>query len=345
MTERARSPRRAHILASINRIGDNGSASQDIASALSSFSEAAEGQTGAQGAAEPHTTRFRFKSKPSRRHGSRSRSRSPASAGHGDSKRHHRERGEPRRHRKKLLRRPASPAELESEDPFAPAPLSPDAAFRASLFDAMADDEGAAYWEGVYGQPVHVYARDAPDAATKGGPLEDMDDEEYAAYVRRRMWEKTHAGLLEERERRAAAAATQREEEKERARILREVERSLRKGEERRSRAAAEGRWQRYSHAWADWDGAAEGVAWPVESGRREDIGDESVRDFFVRGLGLAEVGEKAFAAALKEERVRWHPDKMQQRLKGAMDDAMKRDFTAIFQVIDKLWGDTRPKA
>ena len=37
----------------------------------------------------------------------------------------------------------------------------PEAAFRESLFDAMADDEGAAFWEGVYGQPIHVYERPA----------------------------------------------------------------------------------------------------------------------------------------------------------------------------------------
>lgn len=67
-----------------------------------------------------------------------------------------------------------------------------------------------------------------------------------------------------------------------------------------------------------------------------------AVREFFVRGLGLDELGEKEFAARLKDERVRWHPDKVQQRLGGKVDDGVMRDVTAIFQVIDKLWSDTR---
>ena len=68
----------------------------------------------------------------------------------------------------------------------------------------MADDEGAAYWEGVYGQPLHIY-EDEYAAANHGGAegsLERMSEEEYAAYVRQRMWEKTNAGLLEEKARR-----------------------------------------------------------------------------------------------------------------------------------------------
>ncbi|KAK4123806.1 hypothetical protein N657DRAFT_645404 [Parathielavia appendiculata] len=70
----------------------------------------------------------------------------------------------------------------------------------------------------------------------------------------------------------------------------------------------------------------------------------ETVRAFFVNGIGLDEVGEKDFAARLKEERVRWHPDKMQQRLGGKVDDKVMRDVTAIFQVVDALWNDTWKK-
>ena len=71
----------------------------------------------------------------------------------------------------------------------------------------------------------------------------------------------------------------------------------------------------------------------------------EDVRAFFVRGLDLEELGERDFAARLKDERVRWHPDKIQQRAGGKVDEAVMRDVTAVFQVIDKLWNDTRPKA
>jgi hypothetical protein len=78
--------------------------------------------------------------------------------------------------------------------------------------------------------------------------------------------------------------------------------------------------------------------------GEGKDIERETVRAFFVNGIGLEELGEKEFAARLKEERVRWHPDKMQQRLGGKVDDKVMRDVTAIFQVVDALWNDTRKK-
>ncbi|KAK0630808.1 hypothetical protein B0T17DRAFT_607608 [Bombardia bombarda] len=203
-------------------------------------------------------------------------------------------------------------------------------AFRESLFDAMADDEGAAYWEGVYGQPIHVYGEptvQTTDPHTGAAKAEHMTDDEYAAYVRQKMWEKTHAGLLEERARREERRKEERRAEEERGRVREEVERSLRRGERRRRGREARGRWEGY------------GVGGDGE--KREELA-ERVRAFFVEGLDLEGVGEKEFAARLKEERVRWHPDKMQQRLGGTVDEAVMRDVTMIFQIIDRLWNDTR---
>ena len=212
----------------------------------------------------------------------------------------------------------------------------------------MADDEGAAYWEGVYGQPLHVYgaARDAPAAAGPAGELERMTDEEYAAFVRQRMWEKTHAGVLEARERRARereAAARKADED---ARAARDRRRAEERNEDDRRARELGARFAEYAAAWAGWDGSAAGMRWPAPSGRRADAADdEAVRAFFVLGLDLPALGARAFAARLRDERVRWHPDKMQQRLGPAMDEALARDVTRIFQIIDKLWGETREKA
>ncbi|KAK0737008.1 hypothetical protein B0T21DRAFT_364230 [Apiosordaria backusii] len=68
------------------------------------------------------------------------------------------------------------------------------------------------------------------------------------------------------------------------------------------------------------------------------------MRAFFVNGLGLEEIGEKEFVARLKEERVRWHPDKIQQKLGGSdtVDPKVMKDVTAVFQVVDGLWGEMR---
>ncbi|PTB67823.1 hypothetical protein BBK36DRAFT_1114863 [Trichoderma citrinoviride] len=244
--------------------------------------------------------------------------------------------------RKKRQRSPTPP------NPYDAPPLDPDAAFRESLFDAMADDEGAAYWEGVYGQPIHVYS---DEKVGPMGELEKMTDEEYAAYVRQKMWEKTNAGLLEERARREEERKRRKEEEQQRRKEERksrklqdEMEASLRRAEERRGARRWVDAWDAYTKAWAAWDGALEGLAWPVLSGLRKDVGEEAVREFFVRGIGLEEVGEQQFAAKLKEERVRWHPDKIQQRLGGQGGSDVLKDVTAIFQIVDKLWGQMRKK-
>jgi hypothetical protein len=216
----------------------------------------------------------------------------------------------------------------------------------------MADDEGAAYWEGVYGQPIHVYSRNRPsggdptDHPDREGELERMTDDEYATYVRRKMWEKTHAGLLEERARREEEKKRRDKEREEARRITEEMERSLRRGEERRRRKVWKLGWERYVDAWKGWKGGVEGIPWPTRDGKREEVGVEGeVREFFEKGLDRDELGEKEFAARLKEERVRWHPDKVQQRLGGTVEGDVMKDVTAIFQVIDRLWNDTRPKA
>ncbi|KAJ8120335.1 hypothetical protein ONZ43_g2935 [Nemania bipapillata] len=115
---------------------------------------------------------------------------------------HHNEESNEGSHRRHKRRRTGS-ASPTPPNPYEQPPLDPDAAFRESLFDAMADDEGAAYWEGVYGQPIHTYSREERRVGPEG-ELERMDDDEYAAFVRQKMWEKTHQGLLEERARREA---------------------------------------------------------------------------------------------------------------------------------------------
>ncbi|MCJ1337349.1 hypothetical protein MMC09_002631 [Bachmanniomyces sp. S44760] len=75
----------------------------------------------------------------------------------------------------------------------------------------MADDEGAAFWEGVYGQPINTYSPYYAKETGEGGGgdgnrvqddengLSRMTDEEYVSYVRSKMWEKSHGYILEER--------------------------------------------------------------------------------------------------------------------------------------------------
>ncbi|KAF2198051.1 hypothetical protein GQ43DRAFT_379579 [Delitschia confertaspora ATCC 74209] len=235
--------------------------------------------------------------------------------------------------------------------------LDSDTAFRESLFDALADDEGAAYWEGVYGQPIHNYEN------TKTGPqgeLERMTDDEYAEYVRGKMWEKTHAHIIEEREARERARKKEKENEErlrkeggrleeEREAFNRRVQESLKRGEERKKTKEMSAAWARYLAQWEhlmknknlsqETAATVTGlIPWPVASGKLRDVSKDEIEYFFKRGSGWKD----GRTALLKAERVRWHPDKMQQRFGQHIDTDTMKSVTAVFQVIDRLWDENR---
>lgn len=277
-------------------------------------------------------SKFRFKPPPP---SSRDRdAKEGTEAGH----RHHRRRHHRHRHyrRHKRTRSPDPERENASRTQTQPPPLSPNAAFRESLFDALADDEGAAYWEGVYGQPIHTYQRPAGgESSGRGdgegdGELEGMTDEEYATYVRARMWEKTHQGILEEQERRRQAREKMQEERKrarktegEREAFQRMVDESLQRGQERQAKKRKVNAWKevwtQYLESWdvlnrlsreaasnpssthdcAD-DTRAQAsrprnlIVWPVKSGRRRDVTPQGVRDFICNAAATNAAEERS---------------------------------------------------
>ncbi|KAK7548176.1 hypothetical protein IWX49DRAFT_555615 [Phyllosticta citricarpa] len=320
-------------------------------------------------------SKFRFKSKRSRKecdeedldhHRSRRRKHSDDGAEpsrHDDDdqrrRRHHRRHHHHRSHRSKRQEtppQPAAPAEPTEEEP-----LSPNTAFRLSLFDAMADDEGALFWEGVYGQPMHTYPRPSAEEGTDGF-LESMTDDEYAEYVRTKMWEKTHQHVIEERERRERRKAEEKRRREDGARREREgeefrrrVDESLRRGEARREGKRWKSVWDAYLQRWDDIMNANNDnnpqeqsdrrapkhvLPWPVETGSLRHVNRDEVERFWLN----VPVPDGALMDTLKKERVRWHPDKIQQRFGGGVDEATMKAVTAIFQVVDQLWCEMREK-
>jgi len=175
------------------------------------------------------------------------------------------------------------------------------------------------------------------------GELEGMTDEEYVAYVRAKMWEKSHQHVVEERARREAERAGRKKREE-------GVEEALRRGEERRRGKRWRGAWEGYVRGWegmvqAGGQGRAMRgrIPWPVLSGRREDVGKDEVERFFGHAEQYAGVGEGGLGGLLKVERVRWHPDKMQQRAgKEGVDGETMKMITAVFQVVDQMWSETK---
>lgn len=227
----------------------------------------------------------------------------------------------------------------------------------------MGDDEGAAYWEGVYGQPIHTYA--VPEKEGPNGELEQMDEEEYAAYVRARMWERTREGMLDaqakwrEEQRKKKSRDRGRAEDAERRSFERAMEDSLRRGADRKKRKRWGEVWESYLSRWEEIgkivkegenkDGDATATTtkplrnllfWPVESGKRVDVAPASVEEFMRHAPDSADLG-----VILKAERVRWHPDKIQHRYSGlGIDDVVMRSVTEVFQIVDRMWNEERER-
>lgn len=181
-----------------------------------------------------------------------------------------------------------------------------------------------------------------------------MTDEEYVSFVRGKMWEKSHGYIVEERRRRKEER--ERVVEVEGRRWRDGVEEALRRGEERRRRRGRwRGVWERYVEGWeglrfdvevGEENGSVrDRIAWPVESGSWKDTGKEDVERFF-RYAPQASGEVVDLGEVLKKERVRWHPDKMQQRAGSwGIDEGTMKIVTAVFQVVDRLWSETKGRA
>lgn len=301
---------------------------------------------------------FRFKSVPSKVRSRQRNARSCSPNRRHTRKQHHRRRsGDSQRHA----------PNLDSET-----------AFRESLFDALGDDEGAAFWEGVYGQPIHGYSNMHQNEKT--GDLERMTDDEYVAFVRRKMWEKSREGVDAMRQERRAQ---QRETEGAKERIARDkksyyiprgrqsfdehIDASLKRNQERMVRRHWQEKWQTYLESWSKLNALSDcandnalttarrkmflrdKITWPVASGRWDDVDEQQVELFMKNCASQSEAGsqdEQSHLHTLKTERIRWHPDKIQQKY-GAMniDDDTKRGVTMVFQILDKLWNQAKMSA
>lgn len=249
--------------------------------------------------------------------------------------------------------------------------FDPDAFFREALFSSIKDPAAAKHWEEVYGQPLHIYPR---TQISQTGKTVVLDDDAYAEFVKEEMWKNTSENL----ERQRSKASQERVWREERHRLqekLREYRKArLRKQgmlEEDQTMVVEEGQteevdqpkvnawelaWDRYQKGWAallanagtvhnvdkdrdPHEHAHALIPWPVLSGRFDDVAKESVEEFFQN----APPANIKLLTLLKTDRVRWHPDKMQQQF-GArkLDGETLRHVTAVFQIIDRMYSDLK---
>ena len=336
-----------------------------------------EDEDEAERSSEP-SLKFRFKAGASEPRRRKHRSRR-----HGDN--------DERKHRKRET--PTPPAE-EAAHPFPREPVSnsdqplPADNFQDSLFDALADDEGAHYWANVYSQPIHIYSR--PTVQTPKGELEEMNDEQYAAHVKTRMWERQHPEIVLEREQ-SARRRKEKEEEQTRKRedfVRRKEQAAWERAERRGARRHGSGGENKPKYEWhvpsQEWDGANENgqrkpppreyvtawshylAAWeklkiellderniPTESGASpskqipwpvlatKPVLKDNIENF-MRHTPTSE--DRTTLQVLKAERVRWHPDKVQQLFSGKVEEGTMKLVTGVFQIVDSLFEEERKR-
>jgi hypothetical protein len=303
-----------------------------------------------------HSRPFRFKESSSKR----SKDKHPDKHSEPHTRHHRKRTHRPRSHTRDSSHSKRRRAHKD-DSPIPDLPqMSTGDAFRESLFDALGDDEGAQYWEHVYGQPIHNYR--VPEVKGPNGELEQMTEEEYVTYVRARMWERTREGMLEAQAKLRAERMQKRKEEEarraadERRAFERAMDDSLRRGKERKKEKKSKGWdriWEEYTESWERIAkvGGEEGAIgspkplrsllfWPVSSGKRGDVQPKAVEEFMRHAPASAE-----FLATLKIERVRWHPDKIQQRFGSlGIDEVVMRSVTEVFQIVDRLWNEERER-
>ena len=88
-------------------------------------------------------------------------------------------------------------------------------------------------------------------------------------------------------------------------------------------------------------------IPYPVYSLQRDDVTRDKI-ELFMRNATKTDIdpGDKerhSLQAILKAERIRWHPDKVQQRYGHmGLDNGTIRAVTAVFQVVDHMWGELK---
>lgn len=182
-----------------------------------------------------------------------------------------------------------------------------------------------------------------------------MTDEEYVTYVRAKMWEKSHQHIIEERKKREEERNRRKKRDEDSRQWEKGVEEALKRGEQRRRKARWKGRWDAYLKGWELFTRQVEErdtekpsveairnrIPWPVLSGLWSDVDQDEVERFYKHAPQMSGGGDEG--AMLKLERVRWHPDKVQQKAgTGCIDEETLRTVTAVFQIVDRIWSTTR---
>ncbi|KAH8589365.1 hypothetical protein B0O99DRAFT_637090 [Bisporella sp. PMI_857] len=228
--------------------------------------------------------------------------------------------------------------------------------------DALLSSEGAANFEGIYGQPIDRFPRKKWGSK---GTWVPMTLPEFAHNVEVKLWEFGPEGMEAARAKHEEARQKKEEEErkhetdfqdaqqkKERAKQERAKEREKHEAEKARAKKAATVRWAKlWAEAWdtytTKWEQVETGrvrisvstIPWPVWGGSYKDLNATTVGQFFRKAprekvwRGFNPENEQ-LRELLKQERARWHPDKINQKYGGQDID---RDVIEAVTEVSKL--------
>lgn len=210
--------------------------------------------------------------------------------------------------------------------------------FRAKLFDEMELDAGQDAAQARFSD-YHIPTRwrDQTGFEASGSIPQSktaMDEEEYAEYIRRGMWERTHAAEKEAREQKDK----DRKERKDREKTLREKTKELEREEREKRRRKLEAKaneqfvegWKAYERRWAALHQAAttstntpgslglHTLPWPVAKAitSADDLTRDAISAFL---LSPHHSPDKPKRIRLREALLLYHPDRFEGRFMSSV--------------------------
>jgi hypothetical protein len=224
--------------------------------------------------------------------------------------------------------------------------------FREKMFDAMGDDAGQDGIEAHYNDYAHVPPRwrEPGQSSTKLGDegVVNMDDEEYAEWVRKGMWRRTHRAEVEAKERADKEKRKRKEKEKSRRQETRKIEREADERRARRQQAKeqqhAVDAWTAYDARWTQLraDRAEPGelaftdLPWPSYPPPRLPLSPEALSKQAISTFLLSPLHSigKPRKQRLREALLLYHPDRFVAKWMGLV---RQRDAAPVQEAVGRV--------
>ncbi|KAG9122764.1 hypothetical protein FRC07_000714 [Ceratobasidium sp. 392] len=224
--------------------------------------------------------------------------------------------------------------------------------FREKLFDAMGDDAGLDGTEAHYNDYAHVPPRwKGPGQSGTRLAEEDpanMDDEQYAEWVREGMWRRTHRAEVEAQERAEEEKKKRKEKEKARREDTRKMEREA---EERRARRQQAKEQQHVVDAWIVYDArwtqlrggqaqpgelAFTDLPWPCYPPPKLPLSPEALSRQVISAFLLSPLHSigKPRKQRLREALLLYHPDRFTAKWMGVIREM---DVSSVQEAVGRV--------